>query len=249
MLNALEADEGEEEELGLRFKRYLPNVTEVEGRPPLLIMVHGRAGDFNVMWVFSKVVEQEGVVRPVTLAPQAVAADPVGGFSWWPVYPTPAAGQSEAVKAERLHEVEVGVRSVESFIEAAERHYNTDPQRRFIFGFSQGGALAATLSLLRPDLFRGVAILAGFIPYAVREDPGLKHPSVDSGEATLPEYFVAHGTEDPILPFTRALDTRDWLEGKGARVTFHEDATKHKIGTAGIKALAEWYRRVSNTSK
>ncbi len=239
MLEAREATAEEVGALGLQHRIYIP-----EGGSrgaPVVFMVHGRAGNSSVMWVFSKALER---LRPVVIAPQAALADPKGGFSWWPVYATLASTQSKAVQAERLAEVERGARSVQEMVHRVHERLGTDRSRCFGMGFSQGGALVGTLSLMEPSMFRGVALLSGFLPYAVREAPGLVDAGVRERTATLPRYFVSHGTADPVLPFHRAIESKEWLEQHGASVTFYQDDSGHKVGAGGIKALGAWMEGV-----
>ena len=52
---------------------------------PLLYMVHGRAGNIEVMWAFRRTAPETFSLLSVE-APQP---DPVGGYSWWQVEPVP----------------------------------------------------------------------------------------------------------------------------------------------------------------
>ncbi|MFN8391421.1 MAG: PHB depolymerase family esterase [Bdellovibrionota bacterium] len=237
MLTSRPATESEIAITGLRHRVYIP--AEGSAGKPLVVYVHGRAGTEEVMWVFSKALER---IKPVIVSPQATIPD-LNGFSWWPVHEKLSASADAALRAERLREVEVGVLQAKAFIEKAHEHYGTDRSRTYIAGFSQGGALSATLSLMEPRMFRGVGILSGFIPYAVIGENGLVSADVKAGRVDLPPYFIFHGTEDPVLPFSRAEETRDWLRGAGATVDFHQDAVAHKVSSSGIKALGEWFDR------
>ena len=79
MLSSREATADEVAKTGLKHRVYLPP-DGGEGRP-LVVMVHGRAGNDQVMWVFSKALER---LKPVVVAPQATIPDIKDGFSWWP---------------------------------------------------------------------------------------------------------------------------------------------------------------------
>ncbi len=239
MLNSREATAEEIDKTGLFHRVYVPE--EGGAGRPLVVLVHGRAGNAQVMWVFSKALAG---LKPVVVAPQGFVPDIKNGFSWWPLHEKLSADASAALRAERLGEVETGVLKAKDFIERAQALYGADPSRMFIAGFSQGAALSATLSLMHPSMFLGVGILSGFIPYAVVGEPGLVNPEVRAGRAALPEYFIAHGTEDNILPVQRAKESREWLESVGASVTYHEEAVGHKVGAAGIRALGEWFERM-----
>jgi len=239
MLSSREATKEEIDKTGLEHRLYVP---EDGGKgKPLVVLVHGRAGNSQVMWVFSKALEK---LKPVVLSPQGFIPDIKNGWSWWPIHEKLSEDASAALRAERLAEVETGVLRARDFIDRAHSLHGTDRSRTYIAGFSQGAALSATLSLIEPDLFKGVGILSGFIPYAVLGEPGLLSPEVKAGKVKLPEYFIAHGTEDDVLPLHRATEARAWLQSVGAKITYHEEAVGHKVGAAGIRALGEWFERM-----
>lgn len=221
---------------GLIYRVHVPKPRPSGALNPLVVLVHGRAGDATLMWVFSKAV---AAMKPLAIAPQAVRPDVKGGFSWWPVrdrIDTPEA----ALRAELFDEIMDGVERLKQFVRFAEKHYGTDPFQRYIIGFSQGAAVSATLAVREPQLFRGVGLLSGFIPHAVQA----RVAEIEGHAASQPAFFIAHGTEDPIIPVDRAEEARDWLTKRGASVTFHSEPVKHKVGAAGIRALTEWIDRI-----
>ena len=225
------------EKLGLIFKEHLP-----EGNPeglPLFLLVHGRTGDANVMWFFSRAFAKH---RAVTLAPQGFQNDQLGGFSWWliPNDDPKAAARLLVQKPEILlaHE------RLEKFIAEAIAHYRVNPKKIIGIGFSQGGALLSSLSLRRPELFAGVALLASFVPKTMFTDEELISPAVKAGKEKLPPYLFANGTQDQIVTIDKAHASAEGLRSLGASVEFFEDDVGHKIGTSGLRGLGEWCSRI-----
>ena len=49
------------------------------GPHPTVLMLHGRSGDENVMWVFARALPPDWLI----VAPRAIQPDPAGGFSAW----------------------------------------------------------------------------------------------------------------------------------------------------------------------
>lgn len=239
MLVSRDASEEEVAEAGLRFRVHLPEGGDVAGRP-LVVLCHGRAGDRTLMWVFSKALQGEALkrLRPVVVTPEAFLVDELGGFSWWPIRDK-LATVDEAIKAEGLREVLHATEVLQRFIAKIERMFGTDPNFKLIGGFSQGAALGATLSLREPTLFRGVALLAGFVPQAVLHKEGVLAEDV----RPRAKYFIAHGTEDRIIPFARAEQAREWLMARGADVSFYSDSVAHKVGAASVRALGDWFEK------
>lgn len=185
-------------------------------KAPLVILVHGRAGDHSLMWTFSRSIPEEFSI----LAPQASLPDVKGGFSWWNIEGKEKLLQRAAVASDALSK----------FIDLAVDFHHLEPSYKLGCGFSQG---AGTLSLLlqsRPELFSGVALLAGFV---IRDQS--KSPQ------NLSKIFMAHGTEDEVVSLEEARKGESYLRGLGASVEFHEDSVGHKIGINGMRSLKNWF--------
>ena len=229
--------------LGLKF-RVLDKNPEEDHRP-LVLLVHGRAGDSKVMWIFAKAFAS---ATPLIIAPQGEIDDfgdrtpDEPGFSWWPIHAQPALTADSATKAARLNEVEQALLKLKSFIDKLPQLFKFDLNCIYAAGFSQGGAVVGSLSLFYPDLFRGVAILGGFIPYAIVNDSKLVAPSIrDHSSPISTPYFFFHGSEDKALPLSRNEESRKWLTDHGATVSFSSDNVGHKVSSAGIRALTSWF--------
>jgi predicted esterase len=96
---------------------------------------------------------------------------------------------------------------------------NVDPARIFVSGFSDGASYALGLGLDNGDLFRGImAFSPGFIPAFEGEPVG------------KPGVFVAHGTNDPILPIDdTGRPIVEQLQEEGYDVLFVEHQAGHAI--------------------
>ena len=104
-------------------------------------------------------------------------------------------------------------------------------------GFSQGAAALATLSLLKPSLFRGVALLAGFVPTVALD----LHRQKFSTPQKLPRYFVGHGSLDETVPVSKAEEGATSLRGLGADATLSIEEVGHKVGSGTQKELEKWF--------
>ena len=234
MLRALETSDEHAQASGLMHRVYLPPGWKASERYPAVMMVHGRAGNSQSMWIFSRALQE---IKPVVLSPEAPLADPLGGYSWWMVGDAPREKRSSSYAVSE-DDLQLGTQKLTAFIASLPELYGVDLSRLYAFGFSQGAAIVSTLALREPELFKGVAMLAGFIPRIVLQG------GWDLGPHELPPFFIAHGTKDLVIPFTRAEEARDTLGRLGAKVSFHSDDVGHKIGSAGIKALQRWCAEV-----
>ena len=52
--------------------------------------------------------------------------------------------------------------------------------------------------------------------------------------------FLAHGTQDPLIPLARARMARDALAALGCPVEYHEFPIGHTVADAEIRDLAAW---------
>ena len=195
---------------------------------PLVILVHGRAGTYSLMWTFKRALP-EGIN---IIAVQAPLQDPIGGWSWWQV--------SGATKEIRVGEIDDASQKLKSFIERCIKHYDLAPSNTLALGFSQGAALLSRLILERPQSLQAVALLAGFVlrPGDFNETPGLLDGK---------PIFIGHGTLDDVVPVEKAQEGRALLEKLGANVTWSTDEVGHKLGSATMRELKDWcHQRLSN---
>lgn len=183
---------------------------------PLLVMVHGRAGDRTVMWTFERVVPASWHI----VSFQAFEPDPIGGWSWWQM-------TEEGSRRGNIHQAARRVaRALSVFCDVR----GISPRQRVALGFSQGGVLVSTGTLEGILKFDAFGILAGFavLPTdiaAVRRDT---------------KVFIAHGSEDEVIPVERARSGAKALQELGLAVEYVEEPVKHKLGIQGTRALGAW---------
>jgi len=56
--------------------------------------------------------------------------------------------------------------------------------------------------------------------------------------------FMAHGTHDPLIPVSRARDSRDRLLALGYRVQWRDYPMAHAVCAEEIADLSAWLRQV-----
>lgn len=187
---------------------------------PLVILVHGRAGDRSVMWMFERSVPQDCHV----LSLQAFLPDPLGGWSWWDM--TAPGSKKDAI----LHAADRLTQALTAFVTM----HNLEPSRMVGMGFSQGSMLVSAVALGDLFPFDGIAVLAGFVLLPT-EQPSLRKK---------PHVFVAHGSLDERAPVAQAREGVAALERLGVDVQYVEEEVGHKVGIEGTRALKGWLLRV-----
>ena len=209
------------------------------GGQPLVVLLHGRTGDARVMWTFSRVVEE---LHPAAVSPQGFLEDPAGGYCWWPIS-LPADSQSGSFSHRKEIHLSAVVR-VQKFVRHIIERHGCDAARVVAIGFSQGAGLAAALALHDPPLFAGVALLAGFVPKILHENPLMLSEDLRAGAVKLPKFFIGHGTQDQILPVVRAHQAKAFLEQLGADVETAYDEVGHKVGPNALRGLSQWSKTI-----
>jgi phospholipase/carboxylesterase len=115
--------------------------------------------------------------------------------------------------------------------------------RILLAGFSQGGAMALHLATRHPDRFAGIIALSSYLPLA-RELPKWRN-----GANLATPLFMAHGTQDPVVPFALGDESRQLLEAAGYRPEWHSYPMPHSLCEQEVADLRAFLRRVVRGSQ
>jgi phospholipase/carboxylesterase len=105
-------------------------------------------------------------------------------------------------------------------------------------GFSQGGAIALQTGLRHPRRLAGVMALSTYLPLA--ESLPQEASAANAGTPV----FMAHGTQDPVVPYAMGSGSRDLLSGMGYSVEWHEYPMPHSVCPEEIRDISVWLRGV-----
>lgn len=139
---------------------------------------------------------------------------------------------------ERRVEDEVGVRASERHIRALiarEAERGVPAARTYLFGFSQGGAMALHTGLRVEQRLGGIAALSCSLPLAVT-----LASEVSAANRNVP-IFMAHGKQDELVPVARGAEARDALARLGYRPEWHEYPMPHSVCAEEIADLCAWF--------
>jgi len=109
--------------------------------------------------------------------------------------------------------------------------------RIFLAGFSQGGAITLAAGLRRTEPLAGLVGLSTYLPGAQVAAAAL----VDAAKAQ--PLFMAHGTQDPVVPFAAGEQSAAWLRAQGFDVEFHRYPMPHSVCMEEIRDLGDWMSR------
>jgi phospholipase/carboxylesterase len=113
-----------------------------------------------------------------------------------------------------------------------------ESSRIVIAGFSQGGAMALQLATRHPDRFAGVIALSCYLPLSQEFAKSRNQANVQT------PIFMAHGTQDPVVPYFLGDESRRLLEGAGYQVEWHSYAMPHGLCEPEVADLRSFLKRV-----
>lgn len=130
------------------------------------------------------------------------------------------------------------------FVKAAAQKYQTDTEKVFLVGFSQGAMMSYELALRRPTVVRGIAALSGAMLPIVQNQmtPGrdLKNLAV----------FIGHGTEDNRIPLDSASAANSTLSKTSITPTFHSyEGLGHTINHKELADINAWIKHTLLTNR
>ena len=190
--------------------------------PRLLVLIHGWTGDENSMWVFARGLSTDHWM----VAPRAPYLAEPSGFSWRPHQPG-------TFGRPRFEVLRPAVDGLIRLIDEYSASVKVDALQFDLAGFSQGAAMVNLAGMLYPHRVRKMGVLAGFVPAGL--DELIAQKPLDGKNI-----FVAHGTQDQLVPIDRARASIELLEQAGAQVTYCEDEVGHKVSANCLRAFEHY---------
>ena len=210
--------------------------------PPPIILQTGKSPQHSIIWLhglgadghdFVPIADElelpvavryifpHAPMRPVTIN---------GGFvmrAWYDIASQSMDAQQDAA----------GIRASHSLVEeliAREVAQGIAPRNIFLAGFSQGGAIALHTALRQAVPLGGVLALSTYLPLA----EAVARELLDQSKAT--PIFMAHGRNDPVVPYALGVFSRDALQEFGYAVEWHEYAMQHSVCEEELRDIANW---------
>jgi phospholipase/carboxylesterase len=180
------------------------------GRLPMLIVLHGAGADEKDLdGVF------EDFQTPLRVVSFRAPVRSGGGYVW-------AYGRAEnAREARRVHDAMFGevAASLAGSVPELVGRYPTRG-RPYVFGFSQGAAMAFYLGVHHPDVFAGIFAAAGQLA------PEMLPDQVND---RLPPFFVYHGKQDRVVALHHGRRTAEAIQALSGEVAFLEHSGGHRV--------------------
>ena len=132
--------------------------------------------------------------------------------------------------------VEESIVQVEALI-AREASRGVPASRLFLAGFSQGGAIALAAGLRRREPLAGLIGLSTYLPLHDRAAQQL------APTAASQPVFMAHGVQDPVVPYAAGERSAARMRELGFHVDWHRYPMPHSVCAEEIRDLGDWMSR------
>lgn len=188
---------------------------------PVYILLHGWTGNDRTMDVFARLLPSSAWL----FSPRGVLATGEGGYGWLPY---------DQHRFPDLQDMLSVTRQLHVQIQHWLKIHNIQSVKINLCGFSQGAALVYSFALQYPQHVHRAACLAGFLPEFDRS-------KFSPGHLQNMRFFIAHGTEDQIIPVSNARQAVDILGALGAQVEYCEAPVSHKVSAACLKKFEAFF--------
>lgn len=159
-------------------------------------------------------------------APEPSVANPLG-FQWFPIPWIDGSSEEQARAGMAL-----SVDDLNDFIDTVLLAEDITPNRLILIGFSQGTMMSLHVAPRRDKAIGGIVGFSG----------RLLAPEVLQAEAKVkPPILLAHGDQDPVVPFADMALAADALRGAGFDVQTHVmKNTPHGISPDGLSVALQF---------
>ena len=211
----------------LKYLSIEPDGYDPNRRYPLVMLLHGFGASMADLAGLTPVIDTQGYVYVCPNAPIEVQIGPgSAGYAWTP--PRESATPEDIERAEEM---------LAFHLEEVMSEYDVEPGQVILGGFSQGGMMTYRWGLTNPDMFQGLIVLSGSVPY-----PDTLRPRLPADRTQT--IFIAHGVNDPLISIEDARVARSFVEAEGYAPEYREYPMGHEISQAVLDDLVPWIHRV-----
>lgn len=211
-----------EHDLPLAYESRVPD--DANDPAPAVIVLHGRGATERDLIPLAE--ELPGDPHIISLR----APDSLGpGYTW---YELDLSGgglhASEPDRDDWSRSLELVGESIDTAVDA----FGLDPNRIGLLGFSQGAIVSLGLMIEQPGRYAWIGALHGYLPSHYPRD------AIEAAAGT--PVFLAAGSNDQIIPATRAEEAKKRLSEAGVDTTYRVYPIGHGTAPDEIDDLRQW---------
>jgi phospholipase/carboxylesterase len=197
------------------------------GPHPTILTLHGRgANALDLLGLAPHLCNGNFLM----ICPQGPLETPIGpgavGYAW---YPMSMGGPPDIDAILSSREM------LQQFLDVCLKRYPIDAKKLAVLGFSQGGVMAYSLALSKPERFAGLAVLSSWLPKELIPKLSINNEAVQS----LPT-LVQHGSQDQMIEVQRAKDSVERLRTLRVPLTYRDYDMGHEITPRSLSDLSAW---------
>ncbi|WP_298880671.1 alpha/beta hydrolase-fold protein [uncultured Polaribacter sp.] len=197
-------------------------VKEVKN-PPLLVLLHGYGSNEQDLFSFASELPDELLI----ISAQAPYSMGFGSYAWYAINFDEING-----KFSDLEQAKESIDKIAVFIDEIKTKYNTNPEKTFLLGFSQGAILSYSLSFFYPNKVQNVIALSGYINSDLLPTSFSKEIKTD--------YYCSHGSVDQVLPVEWARNSKPFLDNLGLQNVYSEYPVGHGVAPQNFYSFKTW---------
>jgi phospholipase/carboxylesterase len=179
------------------YFRVIPQSNDLSGEA--FCLIHGWSGNEKSMSIFSGGLTKD----KISIFPRGSVVLGENSFAWVDI--------NAKRKPNFIDYANISKELHQSILELIKILHPSNTKKKLnLIGFSQGAAICSVLSILFPESVNKVALLAGFLP--------AYPPNFTDGRLSNTKYYIAHGTQDKLVEFKKALELKEYFEKRVNRI-------------------------------
>lgn len=194
--------------------------------PPLLILLHGYGSNKEDLFSFAEELPDELLIVSVQ-APNNMG---FGSYAWYAINFDASQG-----KFSDLIQAKSAIDKIALFIDAIKNKYNTNKEKTFLLGFSQGAILSYSISFFYPNKINHVIALSGYVNKDLLPE---KLP-----ESNTTDYYISHGIVDQVIPVAWAKESKSFLDTLNLESVYSEYNVGHGVAPQNFYSFKEWIEK------
>lgn len=191
--------------------------------PPLLVLLHGYGSNEQDLFSFASELPDDFLIISVQ-APYDIG---YGGYAWYAIN-----FDADNNKFSDLVQAKEAADKIASFIDDIKLKYNTNPNKTFLLGFSQGAILSYAISFNYPNKVQHVIALSGYL------EENLLPENIATEITTT--YYSSHGTVDQVIPVDWARKTPVFLDNHNLKNEYSEYPVGHGVAPQNFYSFKNW---------
>ena len=190
---------------------------------PLLILLHGYGSNEQDLFSFAEELPEDLLI----VSAQAPYTMGNGAYAWYAINFDNVNG-----KFSDLKQAKESIDKIAVFIDEIKEKYQTNTDKTFLLGFSQGAILSYSLSFFYPNKVQNVIALSGYINTEVLPENISKEIKTN--------YYCSHGSVDQVLPVDWARKSKPFLDNLGLQNTYSEYPVGHGVAPQNFYSFKSW---------